>query len=118
MIYCGLDRKDKRMKKAMEWLAKNYSLDANPGMPRTREEWGLYYYYHTMAKCLDALGEDTIVDAKGNKHDWRADLTAALAKRQKPDGSFSNSAKNWMEAEPSLVGGYALMTLSYTKPKK
>lgn len=118
MIYCGVDKKDPRMKKALEWLAKNYSVEANPGMPQARESWGLYYYYHTMAKCLDTLGDDVVVDAKGAKHDWRADITTALAKRQKPDGSFVNPAKNWMEAEPSLVGGYALMTLAYTKPKK
>jgi squalene-hopene/tetraprenyl-beta-curcumene cyclase len=118
MIYCGVEKSDPRMKKAMQWLAKHYSVDVNPGMPKARESWGLYYYYHTMAKCLDALGEDTVTDAKGVKHDWRADLTAALARRQRPDGSFTNSAKNWMEAEPSLVGGYALLTLSYTKPKK
>ncbi|MGL4552353.1 MAG: hypothetical protein ACRC33_14330 [Gemmataceae bacterium] len=118
MIYCGVDRKDPRMKKAAEWLAKHYTVEVNPGMPAARESWGLYYYYHTMAKCLDALGEDAVTDAKGVKHDWRADLTAALAKRQRPDGSFTNPAKNWMEAEPSLVGGYALMTLAYTRPKK
>ena len=35
----------------------------NPGMPGPRE-WGLYYYYHTMAKCLDVLGVDEVVDAR------------------------------------------------------
>jgi squalene-hopene/tetraprenyl-beta-curcumene cyclase len=118
MIYCGVDAKDPRMKKAREWLAKNYTVDANPGMPEARATWGLYYYYHTMAKTLDALGEDKVKDAKGVEHDWRADLNTALAKRQRPDGSFRNEAANWMEAEPALVGGYVLMTLSYTKPKK
>ena len=53
-------------------------------MPDKRAEWGLYYYYHTMAKCLDTLGFDYVVDAKGKKHDWRKDITNALAKRQRP----------------------------------
>jgi squalene-hopene/tetraprenyl-beta-curcumene cyclase len=74
-----------------------------------------------MAKCLDTLGSDEIEDAAGKKHDWRADLTAALAKRQKQDGSWLNDnldGKHWMEADPNIVTGYALMTLSHCKPKK
>ena len=39
---------------------QHYSLDENPGMG----EAGLYYYYHTFAKALAALGQDTIVDAR------------------------------------------------------
>ena len=70
-----------------------------------------------MAKSLDALGLDYVVDAKGVKHDWRKDITSALAKRQQPDGSFANSTQNWMEADPNLVTGYALMALGYCKPK-
>ena len=37
-------------------------------------------------------------------------------KRQRPDGSFHN-VPNWMEADQNLVTGYALMALSYCKPK-
>jgi squalene-hopene/tetraprenyl-beta-curcumene cyclase len=116
MIYCGVSKDDPRIKKAYEWITKHYTLDANPGMPRSQAQWGLYYYYHTMAKCLATLGIDEVVDAAGNKHDWRADLTAALAKRQRPDGSWINE-NHWMEQDPNLVTGYALMALSYCKPK-
>lgn len=86
-------------------------------MPEARSQWGLYYYYNTMAKCLDALGIDHVVDAKGVKHDWRKDITEALAKRQHADGSFSNPSTNWMEADANLVTGYALMALSYCRPR-
>ncbi len=116
LIYCGVSKDDQRVKKAYEWIQKNYTLEKNPGMPETRAEWGLFYYYHTMAKCLDTLGVDEVVDAKGARHNWRSDLIAALAKRQKADGSFENNAKNWMEADHNLVSGYALMTLSYCRP--
>jgi squalene-hopene/tetraprenyl-beta-curcumene cyclase len=84
-------------------------------MPQTRAHWGLFYYYHTMAKCLDALGVDFVVDDKGVKHNWRADLVAALAKRQEANGSWINE-KRWMEGDPNLVTGYALMALSYCRP--
>jgi len=118
MIYCGLSKDDKRYKAAFEWIQKHYTLDGNPGMPTELAERGLYYYYHTLAKTLDLMGIDEFVDASGKKHDWRADLTAALIKRQKPDGSFTNVNDRWMEGDPTLVTGYALMALSHCKPKK
>ena len=33
MIYCGVGKEDERYKKALDWISKNYTLDANPGMP-------------------------------------------------------------------------------------
>lgn len=117
MIYCGVGKDDPRMKKALEWIANNYTLDANPGMPEANSQRGLYYYYHTFAKCMDALGEDTFTDAKGVKHDWRADLQAAILKRQRPDGSWKNTSPNWLESNTDLDTGYALMALSYCKKK-
>ena len=32
---------------------------------------GVYYYYHTFAKALDAMGQNEFVDGKGKKHNWR-----------------------------------------------
>jgi squalene-hopene/tetraprenyl-beta-curcumene cyclase len=118
LIYCGVGKDDPRIKKAYEWVRKNYTLDRNPGMPEVRDQWGLYYYYHTMAKCLDAMGVDTVEDSAGKKHDWRAELTAKLASLQRPDGSWLNTKDHWMEGNPQIVTGYALMALSYCKPKK
>jgi squalene-hopene/tetraprenyl-beta-curcumene cyclase len=117
LIYCGVSKDDPRIKKAYEWVRKNYTVDRNPGMPEGRDQWGLYYYYHTMAKCLDALGIDQVEDAQGRKHDWRADLVAALAARQQANGSWVNPKDHWMEGNPAVVTGYALMALSYCKPK-
>jgi squalene-hopene/tetraprenyl-beta-curcumene cyclase len=118
LIYCGLSKDDPRVKKALEWISKNYTVDRNPGMPGQRGQWGLYYYYHSMAKCLDVLGMDEVIDNAGVKHDWRADITAALAKRQRPDGSWANPNDHWMEGDPHVATGFALMALSYCKPKK
>lgn len=117
LIYCGVSKDDIRVKQAYEWIQKNYSVEQNVGMPEARSQWGLYYYLSTMAKSLDAMGIDYVVDAKGVKHDWRKDITEALAKRQKADGSFQNEAANWMEADANLVTGYALLALSYCRPK-
>ena len=116
LIYCGVSKDDPRVKKAYEWIRNNYSVDKIPGMPEARSQWGMYYYYNTMAKCLDVLGIDEVIDAKGQKHDWRKDITEALAKRQHPDGSFAN-IPNWMESDPNLDTGYALMALAYCRPR-
>ena len=118
LIYCGVSKNDPRIQKALEWIRKNYTVEVNPGMPEVRGQWGLYYYYHTMAKCLDTLGMEEVEDAAGKKHDWRADITAALAKKQRDDGSWRSDTNHWMEGDPNIVTGYALMALGYCKPKK
>jgi squalene-hopene/tetraprenyl-beta-curcumene cyclase len=111
MIYAGLSKDDERVKAAIGWLKKRYSLENNPGMG----EQGLYYYYQTFAKALAALGEDTFVDEKGASHDWRKDLIEALASRQREDGSWFNENKRWLEGDANLATGYALLALSYCK---
>ena len=42
------------LKAAVNWCRHHYTLEENPGMGTA----GLYYYYHTFAKAMDALGED------------------------------------------------------------
>ncbi|MEX2176769.1 MAG: prenyltransferase/squalene oxidase repeat-containing protein [Pirellulaceae bacterium] len=111
MIYAGVKPDDQRVKAAVGWLKKNYDLESNPGMA----DAGLYYYYHTFAKSLAALGEDKFVDDKGVAHDWRKELIDELASRQRPDGSWVNENSRWLEGDASLVSGYALLALSYCK---
>jgi squalene-hopene/tetraprenyl-beta-curcumene cyclase len=113
LIFAGLKPDDPRVKAAVGWISKNYDVKANPGMG----DAGLFYYYQTFGKTLDALGHDTLTDAKGVKHDWRKDLAEELARRQKPDGSWVNDNSKWMEGDPNLATGFALLALSYCKPK-
>ena len=112
MIYAGVGPDDPRVKAAFEWIRKHYDVRSNPGMG----DAGLYYYYHTFAKALDAMGVDVVEDAGGMKHDWRRELLHELAGRQLADGSWVNENARWLEGEPSLVTGYALLTLSYCRP--
>jgi squalene-hopene/tetraprenyl-beta-curcumene cyclase len=109
-LYAGVGKDDPRVKGAIDWIRRHYTLEENPGLKRA----GLYYYYHTFAKALRALGEDQFEDSTGKKHDWRAELFAALKKRQRPDGGFINSGdKAFGEADPNLATAFALLSLSY-----
>jgi squalene-hopene/tetraprenyl-beta-curcumene cyclase len=114
MIYAGLTRDDPRVKAAITWIRKHYDLTSNPGMGSA----GLYYYYHTFAKSLEALGEELFEDAGGVKHDWRRELIAELARRQQENGSWINAeSSRWMEGDPNLVTSFALLALSHCRPK-
>jgi squalene-hopene/tetraprenyl-beta-curcumene cyclase len=109
MVYAGVSRDDVRVKAAVKWLQSNYSVSENPGLGQE----GVYYYYHLMAKCLDALGAPTFEDAAGRKHNWRAELAAALAKRQRANGSWVNENNRWYEGDPNLATSFALLSLAY-----
>ena len=113
-IFAGVSKEDKRVKAAVGWIKKNYTLDVNPGMPEPLKAAGLYYYYHTFAKALDALDEDSFTDEAGKKHDWRAEMIAELKERQQKNGSWINTENDkWLETDAALVTGYALLALSY-----
>ena len=116
MIYAGLTKDDPRVKAAWDWVGKNWTLDENPGMrlndPKIARQ-GLYYYYHTLARALNAYDEPIITDRQGNKHDWRVEFVEKIAGLQKPDGSFVGEEK-WMEGNPTLVTAYVTIALAET----
>jgi squalene-hopene/tetraprenyl-beta-curcumene cyclase len=112
MINAGVSKDDPRVKAAMSFLRKNYSVDLNPGMGTS----GHFYYLHTMSKALRAFGIENFNDAAGKSHEWSAEIRAKLAALQQPNGSWVNSDSRWLEGDPNLVTGYALLTLANCKP--
>ena len=110
-LYAGVGKDDPRVAAARKWIGRHYTLAENPGMGTS----GLFYYYHTFAKALAALGEREVVDAAGVKHDWRAELVAELARRQQPDGTWANSNKAFLESSPELATAFAVLALGYCK---
>ncbi len=113
MIYAGLTQDDPRVKAAIEYIRKNYTLDENPGQGQR----GLYYYYQTFAKAMALLGKPTLVDAQGTEHTWRTELVAALAKRQNANGSWANPDDRFMEGDPHIVTSFALLALANARTK-
>ncbi len=107
MIYADVKKDDPRVQAAYDWIRKHYSVDENPELGQE----GLFYYYHTMAKALKAIGDPALVDDKGVSHDWRADLTKKILSLQDADGSWVNKNMRWWENDPVLVTAYAVLTL-------
>ncbi len=114
-LHAGVSKDDPRVKGAIGWIRTHYTLDENPGQGQR----GLFYYYHTFGKAMDALGEDEFTDAAGKKHNWRQELFEALKKRQRPDGSWVNDKSGaFLEDNPDLATAYSLLALSYCQPAK
>jgi squalene-hopene/tetraprenyl-beta-curcumene cyclase len=119
-VFAGLPKDDPRMKAAFDWCQKNYTLDVNPGFEGSSDPaaayQGLFYYFYTMAHALEAYGADAIVDAAGERHDWRAELAGRLvAMQSKADGSWVNAnSPRWYEGNPLLASAYALLALRST----
>jgi len=113
MIYAGLTPDDLRVKAAINYIKNHYTLDENPGQGQR----GLYYYYHTFARAMALVGQPTLVDRQGKEHDWRADLVAALAKRQEANGGWVNRDDRFMEGDPNIVTSFAMLALAAARRK-
>lgn len=111
-LYTGVAKDDPRVKAAVGWVRRHYTLAENPGMGQD----GLFYYYQVFAKAMDALGEDRFADAAGAKHDWRKELFETLKAKQQPDGSWANDrSRAYLENLPELATGFAVLALSYCR---
>ncbi len=121
-LFAGLSKDDPRVQAAWDWIRQNYTLDVNPGFEAasdpTAPYQGLFYYFTAMARALDLFGEETIVDAAGVEHGWRAELAGRLIAMQRQDGSWVNdNAGRWFEDMPVLATSYAMITLATALPK-
>jgi len=110
-VYADLDRDDPRVQAALDWIRGHWTFEENPDLGQQ----GLYYYYQTAARALDAWGEKTIRDARRREHDWKAELTLSILRRQRPDGSWVNEADRWFEGYPPVPTSYALVALVHCR---
>jgi len=111
-IYADLGGDDPRVRAALDWIRKHWTFEENPELGQQ----GLFYYYQTAAKALkawsDLSGEKTVMDARRRSHDWRTELSEAVLKRQKADGSWGNDADRWYEGYPPVPTSYAITALA------
>ncbi|HMS16059.1 MAG TPA: terpene cyclase/mutase family protein [Planctomycetota bacterium] len=113
-LLCDLDHRDPRVRAAIAWIKDHYELDFNPGMEHTgkpEERYqGLYYYYLTLARCLNQAERARVVLPEEIQN-WRQDLAQAINQRQRADGSWSNEQGRWWESSPPLATSYAVLAL-------
>ena len=110
LLYAGVDRKDPRVQDAYKWIRNHYTLEYVPGT--TRKD-GLYYYYYAFAHCMAAYGDAIVVDAEGQRHNWRNDLANTLIRVQRDDGSWINKdSPLWWQDNPDLVTAWSVNALN------
>ena len=113
MIYAGLKPEDQRVKAAVEWITKFYSVSENPGLGQQ----GVFYYYQMFAKALTTMELDLVKDADGKLHDWRKELAEHVFSLQQENGAWLNKNDRWYEGNPDLATAYVLIALQYCDPK-
>lgn len=110
MIYAQVGRDDPRVRSAIDWASRHWTVAENPGMGAR----GLFYYYTILAKTLRLLGGDgELRNPAGEPVPWRADLAARLVSTQRGDGSWANDDNTFWEGDPALVTAYALLALQF-----
>ncbi len=112
-VLCGTPVDDPRVQAVVRWLARNFTVDANPGYARPAEgAQGLFYYYLVMARTLALLPEGAFADDEGRPIAWRGPLVRKLLDTQRTDGSWINEASpRWWEGAPPLATAYAVLAL-------
>ena len=105
--WANLKKTDERTQSTLKWIRNHYTVDENPGLGQKT----VYYYYMVFAKGLQAAGENTIVDAKGQRHNWREELGRKLLTLQKPEGYWVNTDRAEMQDNKVLVTAFTMMAI-------
>jgi squalene-hopene/tetraprenyl-beta-curcumene cyclase len=119
MIYAQLPRSDPRVRSAVDWAARHWSLDENPGMGSS----GLFFFYNVLGKALNAYGVDELPSAGSENIKWREDLIKKVAARQIVDESgttghwVNTESKRFLEGDAILVTSYSLLALLFALGK-
>lgn len=111
LCHAKLTRDDMRVKSALEYCSRFWTVDENPGMGNQ----GLYYYYDIVSRALSVAGVNELVQPDGTRVDWRKELAAKIVSLQRPDGSWANTNNRFWENDPVLATSFAILTLQLCK---
>ena len=111
MCHARLTREDTRVRSALEYCGKYWTLAENPGMGSQ----GLYYYFDILSRALDASGVQTLRGPDGKEINWKKELSERVIALQQEDGSWVNDNNRFWENDPVLVTSFAVLTLSFCR---
>ena len=112
LVYCKLPPNDPRVRSALDWASRHWTLDENPGMG----EQGLYFFYDIVSRALSVSGFESVprsAESGGGSVEWRPALLRKLRSLQRPDGSFVNRNGRYWENDPVLATGYSAVTAAF-----
>ena len=110
------DRSDDgaRLRAAWRWMQDHFSATDHPGAyapDRVAAQASVYFYYcQAMAEAL-ADGPPVVVNQE-QRNAWAAALADALLVRQRPDGSWINTAVDVREDDPLVATSMAVGALA------
>jgi len=112
LMYADVSPDDTRIRSAMDWASKHWTLDENPGMGSE----GQFFFYNIISKCMNAMNRETIATESGEVIKWRTELAEKLIEMQKTDpktghGYWTNDNNRFWESDPILVTGYTILAL-------
>ena len=104
LLRCGLAPDSPRVRAALGWLGRNFSLAHNPGrfapIREVERDASYCYYAWSLAHSLRALG---LVRIPGADLAWPEPLARELIRRQRPDGTWSNPFTATKEDDPLVA---------------
>ena len=110
LVYAHVSREDPRVVSAVDFAARHWTLEENPGMGAQ----GLFFYYNVMARALATANMGAIPrKAGGAPIAWRDELIRKIVSLQRPDGSWGNPNNRFWENDPVLVTSYCMLALEY-----
>ncbi|MBR1609139.1 MAG: hypothetical protein IJ678_05935, partial [Kiritimatiellae bacterium] len=111
LVYCKLDRADPRVRSTVDWTARHWTLEENPGVG----DQGLYFFYDIVSRALSVAGMDEIPRAgdDGGAVQWRSEIVAKVLSLQREDGSFANRNGRFWENDPVLCTAYSAISLAF-----
>lgn len=104
LLAIGAKPDDSRVRSALQWLIDHHRVDRVPGFPDDDRAWSqgmLYYYLAASAEVFARLGG----------RDWRKEMSDALVKSQRADGSWRNESFLMKEDDPLIATRLAVTAL-------
>src|SRR5262249_40526169 len=115
LVRCGLPPGHPRVQAARRWLERNFSATHNPGtfepLREADRDATFYYYAWSLAHAFRALG-GRMEEGPGRENAWAEQLAAALIRRQRGDGTWSNRYTASKEDDPLVATPLALGALA------